>query len=703
MPSFADLEIGLHRRDADSYAVDLRFTPLDSEAEIRLLDKSPIMSFDVKTLRQYDLNDTKYGQTLAAALFGAKGIQDAFKEARQSAQQADAALRVRLFIGPSAPELHSLRWETLRDPQFDSPLLTNEQIIFSRYLSSLDWRPVRLRAQAELKALVVIANPANLDPTQLAPLDVAGEQARAEAGLGDIKTTVLASGGQATLTNMARHLRDEYDILYLVCHGALDPDRGEPKLWLEDETGKSRFIFGNDLITCLRELSERPRLVVLASCQSAGSGNQARTNDSGALSALGPLLARAGIPAVLAMQGNISMNTVEQFMPEFFRELRRDGQIDRAMAAARGGVRDRRDWWMPVLFMRLMSGQVWYTPGFADDDGEPDRWPALIDCIQNQECTPILGPGLTENMFGSRQELAGQLAETHHFPMAPYDREDLPRVGQYLAVIMNASKFLPRTVLKHLYQQVISRFGDKLPRPLNQLAANDDLVEEELIDILGQLTEAVGQFQQADSATAPHHVLARLPFRIYITTDPTDTLSQALKAAGKAPVVEVCRWNRFAEQLPSIYDETPNYRPTIDTPLVYHLFGHIKEPRSLVLTEDNYFDYLIGATSNKKLIPAAIKGRLVDAALLFLGFQMDDWNFRVLFRSIIGQQGSDRIEDYPSISAQVTPEEGRIISPKRARKYLETYFQKSGAITIFWGSTQDFITELYHRWNWEET
>ena len=58
------------------------------------------------------------------------------------------------------------------------------------------------------------------------------------------------------------------------------------------------------------------------------------------------------------MQGKISMATVRQFMPLFFAELRRDGQIDRAMAAARGRVRDRPDWWMPVLFMRLRDGQL---------------------------------------------------------------------------------------------------------------------------------------------------------------------------------------------------------------------------------------------------------------------------------------------------------------------------------------------------------
>src|SRR5207253_2316993 len=129
--------------------------------------------------------------------------------------------RIRLFIGSSAPELHNLRWETLRIPdQPAASLLTNENILFSRYLSSLDWRPIRLRTEAALKTLVVIANPSQLaegkvrsEGRQLMPVDVQGELARARDGLGDIPITSLASGGKATLDNLIAQLHDGYDIL----------------------------------------------------------------------------------------------------------------------------------------------------------------------------------------------------------------------------------------------------------------------------------------------------------------------------------------------------------------------------------------------------------------------------------------------------------------------------------------------------------
>jgi hypothetical protein len=174
-------------------------------------------------------------------------------------------------------------------------------------------------------------------------------------------------------------------------------------------------------------------------------------------------------------------------------------------------------------------------------------------------------------------------------------------------------------------------------------------------------------------------------------------LAQALSEAGKDPQVELCRWNEFVEMLPSIYDDDPGYRPSAERPLVYYLFGHLQEPDSVVLTEDNYFDYLIGVTRDKDLIPGVVRRALADTALLFLGFRMDDWDFRVLFRSLMSQEGRGRRSRYAHVAVQIDPEEGRIQEPERARRYLESYFQDAD-ISIYWGNVEDFVQELNRRW-----
>ena len=694
MSEYAELELGLHRRDADSYRVDLRFQQPGSEADVRLVDRTPTpVRFDWETLNALD-DDTAYGALLGQSLFVDEEVRRTFAQALAAAQSQGQLVRLRLFVGPSAPELHGLRWETLRlpgqngaDGDAGPALAVGETVLFSRYLSSQDWRPVKLRAEAELRALVVVAGPDLSDYPDLAAVDVAAEVDRAEAGLGEIESSILASGTsdeeRVTLNNVISRLREaEHDILYLVCHGTVVD--GTPWLWLEDEAGDVQRVSGIELVMRLRELERRPRLVVLASCQSA----QMTMADDGALAALGPRLAEAGIPAVLAMQGNITMQTVTELMPLFFRELRRDGQIDRALSVARGAVRGRPDWWMPALFLRIRSGRIGYRAGFADEGSGFRKWQAILANIEDRTATPIVGPGLSEWILGSQREIAQRWASEYNFPMAPHDREDLPQVAQFLAV--NQQPAFPRRELRrYLKRALLERYGERL---------DAGVAEGELDEIIA----AVGVLNEAETTErTPHQLLARLNLPIYITTEPTSLLADALAAAGKTPRVELFPWNEELEEMDALRagqingyaDDEP---PSPQRPLVYHLFGRIDVPGSVVLTQDDYFRYLAGVTRNKNLIPLRVRRALTDTGLLFLGFHLDAWDFRVLFHSIISREGRYRRSDYAHVAVQVDPEEGRILKPERARQYLESYFDADD-ISIFWGSGVDFLQELDRR------
>jgi hypothetical protein len=685
MNEYAELEISLHRHDANSYAVDFRYNQPESDADIRLSQgRLSLAEFDFNKLRSLALDPAAYGQALAACLFADSTVQTAFGQARASAGSLNIPLRLRLLVGPTASELHALRWETLRDPGDNSPLFTGENLLFSRYLSSLDWRPVRLRPAGELSALVVIANPSDLDDYDMAAIDRDAELGRAKTGFGSISVTALPESDKApraTLNNLLSCLRDAgFDILYLVCHGALIKD--EPWLWLEDEQGKVVRTAGSELVQGMKDLSpqQRPRLVVLASCESAKAGAE------DALAGLGPLLAEAGVPAVLAMQGKISQETNGSFMGTFFKELIRDGQIDRSMAVARREVRARPDYWMPALFMRLKSGRIWYVPGFGEESKGFQKWPALISSISNGKCTPILGPGMVEALLGSLREIAQRWAETYHYPMAPHERESLPQVAQYLTV--NQAPGFPFDQLeKYLKKELRDRYSGDLPENLRQGQAT-----------LDQLVQEVGAKWRVRAPMEPHKVLAQLPLPIFINTNKDNLLVTALQEAKKDPQVLICPWNDYGEQAETIYDKEPDYQPTPERPLVYHLFGRFSEPDSVVLTEDDYFKFLIGVTRQNDLIPPVVRRALTDTALLFLGFQLDEWNFRVLFQSILSRPSGRRAR-YAHIAAQIEPEEGRILEPERARQYLETYFSLGADISIYWGSAEDFVKELMQQWS----
>ena len=304
----------------------------------------------------------------------------------------------------------------------------------------------------------------------------------------------------------------------------------------------------------------------------------------------------------------------------------------------------------------------------------------------------VLGPGLNEEILGCPREIAQRWAETYHFPMAPHQRDDLPQVAQFLAINQQAKTFPTLALERLLRRELANRFYDgTLPGELQKSSFT-------------QVLSAVGERLQAKSPSEPHKVLASLPFRIYITATPDNLLTDALRLAHKDPQVAICPWKETLVNLPSVFSEQPDYEPTEDKPLVYHLFGRFKEtskdPDSLVLTEDDYFDYLIGVTKNIDLVPKEIQRVMADSALLFLGFHIDDWDFRVLFRSLMSLEGSTRLGQYANVAVQIDPEVGRLMNPKLARRYLEKYFDNA-KISIFWGRPEGFHRctpeELYWR------
>jgi SIR2-like domain len=381
------------------------------------------------------------------------------------------------------------------------------------------------------------------------------------------------------------------------------------------------------------------------------------------------------------------MATLAKFVPAFFGELQRNGHLDGAMAAGRRAVRDQTDWWMPVLFTRLSRGLIWYTPGFGEAQ-RLERWPSLINDIKKGCCTPILGHGLTDSLLGSRRELAQKWAETYHFPMAPYNREDLPQVAQYLAVKQNLS--FPRDILiSDLHNWLLQQHRANLPQGSHFEGSPTG-------EDLDQLISAIGARRRESDPNDPFRVLANLSIPVYITASPHHLMLDALKAAGKQPREEFCRWNRQLERLSTLQEKEPDYRPDPANPLIYYIFGRLNESESLVLTEDDYFDFLIGATKKNELIPHVVLRTLADSGLLFLGFQLDDWDFRVLFRRIVDQEGGALRRRHTNVAVQIGPEEGRIMEPEGARRYLESYFDIAD-ISIYWGTADDFAADLLQK------
>lgn len=695
--NYCELELRIDWLDQGRYYLSARFMDPLSDEENQLLDPVAIQ-IDLEELRQHLLDLPRYGERLTAMVFGEAGgpMRLAYEHARTAAASRDG-LRIRLTIQASAPELQGLYWESLLDPRDGTRLITQEDVWFSRFSSAQDFRLRPVPEAAALSALVVVANPTDLVSkwglVPIAPADEARVASALTEGarLGGRPIRQRRLQGAASIYNIVTSLREAHaDILCLICHGTLTPE-DDPRLLLEQEDRTGVLVHGRELVERLRDMTQRPRLVVLGSCESAGD-LQGR-----AMAAIGPRLAAAGLPSVLAMQGRIGVESALRFLTRLFTELVRDGQIDRAVAVARSDIRDRADWWMPVLFMRLKTGRLWPS---AQVEAPFERWDALVSDIENDQCVPVLGPGLVESTLGSRRDMARAWAERYEFPLAPRNRDDLAQVAQYLTYRQSknlAINELRRLLVMHIranYRTELEAVGAQLGQDLLTQPINKGICSELIL--------RVGQVQRQRDAQDVHRLLARLPVRVFISANRDNLLRDALQEAGRAPKVLLCNWIVKNDAPVPIGPGLPEgWEPTAQEPLVFHVFGNLDYPQSLVLTEDDYFDFLIAVTRNELLnkvsIPGAVTNALASSGLLLLGFQVDDWDFRVLFRGVLRQPGSPLGDLCTRVAVQFSPTEGQIIDPDRASTYLQSYFQNAGRISTFWGSAEEFLRILQER------
>ena len=359
---YPELTLKLTRRELKKYLLELRFLSPDNPSEVDpAAGQELIIEIDPDEMRSLEADAAAYGRKLSECLFKPEKMRTALAQAQAAADTSQLPLRVRLQAAPDASEIHSLHWEALYDPQGNAPLFMSEKLLFSRYLSSAALGTVKLHSKHALKALVAAANPSDLDVYSLEPVDVPAELSHAKAALAGIAVETLGGGSErVTLEAIMQRLRlGDFDILYIVAHGASRKDANY--LWLENEQGETRRVSGQELAAELEKLVQPPVLVALLACESAGSAA------SPALSAIGPRLAEAGVPAVLAMQGKITLETGAKFMPVFFQTLAAEGILDAAMAAGRNNARLQPDFWMPVLYTRLKTCAIYGEAGVEEE------------------------------------------------------------------------------------------------------------------------------------------------------------------------------------------------------------------------------------------------------------------------------------------------------------------------------------------------
>jgi CHAT domain/Putative peptidoglycan binding domain len=283
------------------------------------------------------------GGALAEALL-CSDVGVAYEEATNRAAANGRGVRLTLSLAET-PALLSVPWEFLyRRPRF---LASQRRTPLVRLLETGSLVPPPT-IDAKVRMLAVVASPSDLPP-----LDVESERRRIEqvvAGMAAAERVELDWLDPATPRALRHALRDgNYHVLHYVGHSAFTAN-GDGMLYLEQEADGRSVGVDSTLFANLLSDQDRLRLVVLNSCEGA------RTTLTDPYAGVATTLIQLGVPAVVAMQFEISDDAALLFAEELYTNLvGRQDPIDAAVAEARKAVYteiDAIEWATPVLFVR---------------------------------------------------------------------------------------------------------------------------------------------------------------------------------------------------------------------------------------------------------------------------------------------------------------------------------------------------------------
>jgi len=347
---------------------------------------------------------------------------------RYDVSQREAAGRgkgLRLKLRIQVPGLAALPWEFLYDPRQAEYVCLSRNTPVVRYLELP--QPIQpLAVTPPLRILGMIASPRDLPE-----LDVARERQRVERAIQDLRAQGLVElhwMERQTWRDLQRAMRrGPWHVFHFIGHGGFDRAADEGFVALVDREGETYRLSATQLGRLLAD-HRWLRLVLLNACEGA------RGSKLDIFSSTATILVRRGIPAVLAMQYEITDRAAIEFARAFYEALAEAMPIDAAVSEARKAVSlavaNTVEWGTPVLYMRSPDGvlfSIQEAEARAAQEKEPEEEEIVSEAGWKEE---------------RRQALEEQLAVHYHnlkeleIQAAKYGPLDVPlRIGNQIKEI----------------------------------------------------------------------------------------------------------------------------------------------------------------------------------------------------------------------------------------------------------------------------
>lgn len=273
-------------------------------------------------------------------------------------------------------------------------------------------------------------------------------------------------------------------------------------------------------------------------------------------------------------------------------------------------------------------------------------WDPLVLSIVQGDCILMLGPdAVTDEANGSRQPILDLFA-THLISKLPPD----------LAESLDGATFAEAA---QVYRSKSGAGAYDLRNEANTFFA----VKKDAVDpVLSNL--------------------ATLPFKLVINTTPGLQMEHALRSNKKE--FETAHYRVNGGKV----DMAPAY--SMERPLVYHLYGVISDPKSLVLTVNDLLDFLVAVVSGSPALPNNISSAFKESSncFLFLGFGFKHWYLRILLHVLYKARAENRsfaLERFDETLGRATIQTTKL------------FFQEGHKIDFFDMDLIQFSTELRTR------
>jgi hypothetical protein len=278
----------------------------------------------------------------------------------------------------------------------------------------------------------------------------------------------------------------------------------------------------------------------------------------------------------------------------------------------------------------------------AKTEIDPFDWGTIVDSIKDGRCVAFLGAGVNVSVEGGYRglRLGSEVSERLVGKLLGKDKAAL---DELISVVPDPAV---KALLEESYGDLVKVRAHDLARVALHIQAKPG-GRNELLKLLGEL------LPDGEREPSPLlKMLARLPLRMIVTTNYDRLMEKAFRDETKTDPVVVVQptkgfdpkkqreWEKTlaplvpAEPCPRIVKgEHGETEPLI----LYKIHGTFGDDDSgLVISEEDYIEFLtVAGADSKRGMPPLIKQMIVDSNLLFLGYSLEDWNFRALYKGLV--------------------------------------------------------------------